>query len=421
MKSSDDELNDAIKNALQGSFRNFERKPKASLDEQIYRELGRRPSRKPLWAASGVAALIAVMFLWYVKADKDRVVVGVIKPVTENRAHKALPDLHKGERNGSENQGDIAAKVPVKVNDDHPILSTPQVTAARKEGDQPENQPLLNPFRSSISKQNAKSETLLTYPADDSAATGKIDDLADVTHFSELDLHSALRFPVLGLPMITLPMLEITPDSVSQEVVVDKRVSSWKPAMLVNVSATNTSQSVYLLPSAHSRILKVSFPNSIANIGYKIGFGMQAKGYQLLVNYSHLQYQTEYVYALDEFTAEPANANYNFRRLGMARTVRSAFDIVGIAAKKNFDFETKLLGALYAQLGMEYSRTVMGPDQRLVAASLSAGKRIFASPKATIIIGPFFEYNILRILTTEENVKIRPNQVGISLGLKFAN
>jgi hypothetical protein len=148
---------------------------------------------------------------------------------------------------------------------------------------------------------------------------------------------------------------------------------------------------------------------------------MQVKGYQLLVNYSHLQYQTEYLYASEEFAAEPVNASYQFKRLGTARTVKSAFDIIGVAVKKNIDFETKALGALYAQFGMEYSRSVPGQDQQFLSASASVGKRIFTGPRASMVIGPFFEYNIIRIRTSEENIKIRPNQVGISLGLRFAN
>ena len=427
MKSSDDELNDAIKNALKGSLGNFERKPKASLDERIYRELGQTPNRKPLWAVLGLVAIIGLLGLWYVNESNDNV-IGKTKDVSGNVAQKAQPDSEKDKVIRRENVDDIASKPSPEPGVDYRVLSKSQMAVTAKSAIKPEHQLKTSQSESSFSEPNIIPEKSEHYVADGKAVGRTSDDQDNVfdqqdhaNPIEELDFLNASKFPMLPLPLITVPMSQSQTDSVAQEIAVKKPAGSWKPAMLVNISATNTSQSVYLLPSAHSRILKVSFPNSIANIGYKVGFGMQAKGYQLLINYSHMQYQTEYVYALDEFTAEPANASYNFRRLGTARTVKSAFDIVGVAAKKNVDFETRALGALYAQLGIEYSRAVMGPDQRLLSASLSAGKSIFAGPKATIVIGPFFEYNILRILTSEENVKIRPNQVGISLGLKFAN
>jgi hypothetical protein len=426
MKSSDDELNDAIKNALKGSLGNFERKPKVSLDERIYRALGQQPNRKPLWAALGFAALTAVLFLWYMNAGNEDMAVKVSQPVIANVTQKALPDQKKGKSygksKGSEAGVDMAAKAPSAVNAGHRIISERPVAPKRKAKNLSESQPLTSPSKPLDLPQKTKLETHRTESAGDQVVSDSFDDPADVANANvkELDLRGVLKYSTFRLPLITVPMLESRKDSAAQNVADKNPAGSWKPAMLVNFSGTNTSQSVYLLPSAHSRILKVSFPNSIANIGYKIGLGVQAKGYQLLLNYSHLQYQTQYVYAIDEFTAEPTNASYNFRRLGMARTVKSKFDIVGVAAKKQFDFQFKSLSALYAQLGMEYSRSITDTDQQLLSASLAVGKRIFAGHKATIVIGPFFEYNILRILTTEENVKVRPNQAGISLGFKFA-
>ncbi|MCF0040852.1 hypothetical protein [Dyadobacter fanqingshengii] len=422
MKSSDDELNDAIKNALKGSIGNFERKPKASLDDRIYRELGQKPNRKPLWAALSLVALLGLTVWWYVNDNKNHLAINKTKPETGNIEQKALPYQEKENMGVRETTVKTAAKTTLDPSLETPhTLSENRIIVTRKAEIAFENQSVSSQSKSSVSEPNTGPEGRHNDVAEDKAVTGKSDNIDNVFKVNELDFLNALNYPTLPLPLITVPMYASEKASAAQDVADKKPVNSWKPAMLVNVSATNTSQSVYLLPSAHSRILKVSFPNSIANVGYKIGFGMQANGYQLLINYSHLQYQTEYVYALDEFSAEPANASYRFKRLGAARTVKSAFDIIGVAAKKNIDFETKALGALYAQLGMDYSRSVMGPDQQLLSASVSAGKRIFTGPKATIVIGPFFEYNILRILTSEENVKIRPNQVGISLGLKFTN
>ncbi|MCF2519173.1 hypothetical protein [Dyadobacter sp. CY351] len=426
MKSSDDELNDAIKNALKTSLGNFERKPGASLDERIYKKLGHKPSRKPLWAAFGLLAVIGVLSLWYVNAGRKEIGAVSTKPVTGNVTPKALPEQNKAKINvknqGRETVLNTTAEAPSAIIDDPKVVSENRVAVKKKARIQSENQSPATQSGTLDLPQNTKTNAQQIASADEQAYGNFVapTHIGNI-HVTELDLHHVLKYPALPLPMITAPLLATTPDSILQNVADKKSAGSWKPAMLVNFSGTNTSQSVYLLPSAHSRILKVSFPNSLANIGYKIGVGMQVKSYQLMLNYSHLQYQTEFVYALEEFTAVPTNASYNFRRLGAARVVKSAFDVVGLAARKHFDFETKPLGALYAQIGMEYSRSVSGSDQQLLAATIAAGKRIFTGPKATILIGPFFEYNIIRMLTAEENVKIRTNQVGISLGLKFNN
>jgi hypothetical protein len=432
MRSSDDELNDAIKNALKAELGNFERKPKASLDERIYIELGQKPNRKPLWAALSIAAFLGLAVFWYV-SDKDRNVIGKTKIVAGNAKQKPAGEQDKAtfgqvkdKVNKRDNVISIAAKAPSEPTTENRTLKGQTKTPKAKT--RFENQQKATQLESTFSNPTREPENREDYIGDDNGLAGESDQQNnffdynnDAYHIEKLDLLNAAKYPTVPLPLITLPILQDKTDSVETEITEKKPASSWKPAMLVNVSLTNTSQRVYLLPSTHSRVLKVSFPNSVANIGYKMGLGMQVKGYQLLVNYSHLQYQTEYLYALKEFAAEPANASYRFKRLGTARTVKSAFDIIGVAAKKNIDFETKALGALYAQLGMEYSRSVMGSNQQLLSASASAGKRIYAGPKASIVIGPFFEYNILRIATSEENVKIRPNQVGISLGLGFGN
>ena len=112
----------------------------------------------------------------------------------------------------------------------------------------------------------------------------------------------------------------------------DKKSFAW----IFNLSATNTFQSIYLLPNAESRILKVSFPVSTANLGYKLSAGFQTLGFQWLFHYSHLSWKAEYIYAIDEFKADEQGANrYVFERLGKAETVTSKVELAGIGVKSS--------------------------------------------------------------------------------------
>src|SRR5690606_16740838 len=129
----------------------------------------------------------------------------------------------------------------------------------------------------------------------------------------------------------------VTPRSIQKKLDIPKYQPSEKKsfAWLFNLAATNTFQIVSLFPKPESRILKVSFPVSTANIGYNFGAGFQTMGFQILLKYSHLSWKAEYVYATDELKAdEHEPKRYVFERLGKAETVTSKLDMAGIGVKK---------------------------------------------------------------------------------------
>lgn len=408
MNSSEDEINDAIKNALRISFENFEHKPKASFDEHIYKQLDKQSNRKLYWVSSSVVLLLVCLFFLFKPLANETVVTQKTNPTKPSKT------THNQTINNNKSIIIYDTKVTSKLPHNKTTLFESKLSHTKKGEDIPQLQDELTQGEVLDLVQDPQMNAPSEYRLSD-----KLNSLKPIsfTLVNTLDFRNVIKFKKLELQLIAL--LDNQGDSLHQVPVQPQQPNTRKPSMLVNFSATSTSQNVYLLPNTQSRILEVDFPNSVSNISYKIGFGVETMGFQAMVNYSHMQFQTEYFYALEEFTAEASKASYNIKRLGASHTTESKFDFIGIAAKKNFKLNK--LRSISTQLGMEYSRSVIGPKQQMLSTSLSVGRTFYTGPRSVLVIGPFFEYNFWRISTTDNNVKIRPNQIGISMGVKFGN
>jgi hypothetical protein len=434
MKSFDDELNDAIRKALHDSFENFEKKPGASIDQKIHDALD-RPSRiRPLWLFAAATLLLLLGF-------------GVTEMHERYTSFRAITHSQPTREEPKESATVVPLHGSILVNADQP---TDQKKGSHTN---PPKAPIRRPL-----KKAAPLKTTEILHAHAKPATGKVRHDAGlvftahnrpvpvmahtgyalpaqkqesrIAHANPITIGEPAPLPV-DLAMPEISSMKSAEDSVSNvpahEAAREKLdLPRYQPpgkksfAWLFNLTATNTFQSIYLLPNAESRILKVSFPVSTANLGYKFSAGFQTLGFQWLFHYSHLSWKAEYIYAIDEFKADEEGANrYVFERLGKAETVTSKAELAGIGIKKQFDFKGKRTGRFFAQMGLDYSRQLQSSGQDFVTGTISAGK-VFAVNKTTdLVIGPYFEYNFNKVATAEYSIKVRPNQAGLSVGLRI--
>ncbi|MBO9616293.1 MAG: hypothetical protein J7619_26600 [Dyadobacter sp.] len=437
MKSFDDELNDAIQKALHDSFENFERKPGASIDQKIYEALD-KPSRvRPLLLFAAATLLLLLGF--GVVEMRDRYTS--FRSITDSRpTNQALEEtasvvpLH-GNIVVSADQPSHAQN-STHANLAKPGIRKPQETVAPVKtahihSDRERAKPAFEKIRAvaapvSPAKNNLPTVTggeytlpvqttssPVSHASVSAIAPGSLSpllvdltmpEISDVSHAEDSTLQAPANQPVKE--KLDFPRYQPS----------DKKSFAW----LFNLTATNTFQSIYLLPNAESRILKVSFPVSTANLGYKLGAGFQIAGFQWLFHYSHLSWKAEYIYAIDEFKADEEGANrYVFERLGKAETVTSKVELAGIGLKKQFNFKSKRTGRFFTQIGVDYSRQLQSSGQNFITGALSAGKVLTVNKTTDLTVGPYFEYNFNKVHTAEYSIKVRPNQVGLSVGLRI--
>ncbi|MDR6808895.1 hypothetical protein J2Y45_006109 [Dyadobacter sp. BE34] len=437
MKSFDDELNDAIQKALHDSFENFERKPGASIDQKIYEALDKPTRVRPLLLSA--AAVLLLLLGFGVKEMNER--YASLRAITRSRATNE--ELKEG-TNVVPLHGSIVVSAdqpshthrsahanPAKPNVRRPLrTATPAKPASiLHEHAKPVPYKVKAGAGPVLPAENNTLPVMETEPAlpvqiqDNAVASRAID-------ANEIATGRLVPLPVdLAMPEISFDanvedstLLEPEPRPVREKLDFPRYQPSDKKsfAWIFNLSATNTFQSIYLLPNAESRILKVSFPVSTANLGYKFSAGFQTLGLQWLFHYSHLSWKAEYIYAIDEFKADEQGANrYVFERLGKAETVTSKVELAGVGIKKQFDFKGKRSGRFFAQIGADYSRQLQSSGRNFLTGSISAGKIFTVNKTTDFIVGPYFEYNFNKVPTAEYSIKVRPNQVGLSLGLRM--
>lgn len=437
MKSFDDELNDAIQKALHDSFENFERKPRASIDQKIYEALDKPARVRPLLLSA--AAVLLLLLGFGVKEMSER--YASFRAITRSRATN---EELKERANVVPLHGNIVVSTDqpshtrhnASVNPARPNIHRPlKTTAPAKPASMLHGHTKPVPYKVKAGAEAVLPAQNNTSPVIESEHALPVQIQDNAVAYHDMDVNEIATGRVVPLPVdLAMPAISLdlnSEDSTSGEPEPrpvrekldfpryqpsDKKSFAW----IFNLSATNTFQSIYLLPNAESRILKVSFPVSTANLGYKFSAGFQTLGLQWLFHYSHLSWKAEYIYAIDEFKADEQGANrYVFERLGKAETVTSKVELAGVGIKKQFDFKGKRSGRFFTQIGADYSRQLQSSGRNFLTGSISAGKVFTMNKNTDLIIGPYFEYNFNKVPTAEYSIKVRPNQVGLSLGLRM--
>jgi len=433
MKSFDDELNDAIQKALHDSFENFEREPGASIDQKIYEALD-KPSRvRPLLLFA--AAILLLGF-------------GVVEMRDHYTSFRSITDSRPTDQTLEESTSVLLLHGNIVVSADQPSHSPNNTHANLAKPSIRKPQKTVAPVKTAHihpDREHGKPafEKIWAIAAPVFPAKNKLPSVTNSeyslpvqTTSSPVNHVSAIAPGYPSPLLVDLDMPEISDvshvgdstlqapanQSVEEKLDFPRYQPSGKKsfAWLFNLMATNTFQSIYLLPNAESRILKVSFPVSTANLGYKLSAGFQTVGFQWLFHYSHLSWKAEYIYAIDEFKANEDGANrYVFERLGKAEIVTSKVQLAGIGIKKQFDFNGRRTGRFFTQIGIDYSRQLQSGGQNFMTGAISAGKALTVNKTTDLTIGPYFEYNFYKVQTAEYSIKVRPNQVGLSVGLRI--
>lgn len=188
---------------------------------------------------------------------------------------------------------------------------------------------------------------------------------------------------------------------------------------LLNVVPLTTRQRVILLPNSESRVQDVRFSSQLnQSAGYKLTVGAEKKGFQVMLSYTKLQVHSTYAYSTDRYVVEENKNQYSIKRIGIPATTALSLQLAGLVVRKQLAISNPVLGRLFANVGLEYARSLDSAPQQFLFASASVGKTIELAQSTTLCIGPYVDYSFNKIQPIEQ-LQIRPYQAGLSFSIRL--
>lgn len=202
-----------------------------------------------------------------------------------------------------------------------------------------------------------------------------------------------------------------------REIAVNPSKITW----LANAAVLHTYQILTVPSSAAKDFQNFSFPSvfTLKSMGFKLSAGAEKKGLQLQLHYSGFRQSYSYEVANDSYLVKPdANGSYKTVRQGDKINEESGYSLLGIGISKMMRWGRSPYSRFYATAGLEYSQSLK--DSRSLGwFNLGIGKQIAVSRKSALHIGPYAEFSPMKISGTGNPFFYQPYRVGISMGLRF--
>lgn len=194
--------------------------------------------------------------------------------------------------------------------------------------------------------------------------------------------------------------------------------SAWRGVL--SFTPTNTYQRLTVLPQDHVRYQNFELPSlfSVQTAGFDLRGGVEKKGFQVLVQYSRFTQKLAYEVALDQYLVQPNGSNsYTIAQKGMAQTEEITFQLVGLSFQKKFSLSAILPG-FYVSTGATLSHDVT-TSHNLAWGTLGIGKSWPVAPAASLSLVPQLGFGLTSVKTNNDAFKNRFYQLGVTLELTF--
>lgn len=195
-------------------------------------------------------------------------------------------------------------------------------------------------------------------------------------------------------------------------------LSPWRG--VVSFTPTNTYQRLTVLPQDHVRYQNFELPSlfSVQTVGFDLRGGVEKKGFQVLVQYSRFTQQLAYEVALDQYLVEPNGSNsYTIAQEGMAQAEEITFQLVGLSLQKKFSLPAALPG-FYVITGATLSHDLT-TSHNLAWGTLGIGKSWPVAPAASLSLIPQVRFGLNSVKTNNDAFKNRFYQLGVAFELTF--
>jgi hypothetical protein len=216
-----------------------------------------------------------------------------------------------------------------------------------------------------------------------------------------------------AVPFEGIPLPEI--ESVYQSRRTPALKQRW--GLVLGFTPMNTSHLVRINSANHPGYQNFNFPENFSSrkIAWKVQAGAEYKGFQLLLHYARVKQIFEYELATDEFVLD---AQKNPLRKGIEKQLDQTLEFAGLGIKKNIDLTAAGLKNYFVNAGLDYSRELTS-KQNAFWVTVSAGRQVRLHQNTYLMIGPYAEYSLNRLNTSERGFQLQPYQVGFSFNLKY--
>lgn len=217
--------------------------------------------------------------------------------------------------------------------------------------------------------------------------------------------------PVLPAAGIPLPQIE----SVQKRRRAQDIKQGW--GLVLGFTPMNTSHLVRINSAAHPGYQNFNFPENFSSrkIAWKVQAGAAYKGFQLSLHYARVKQIFEYELATDEFVLD---AQKNPLRKGLERRLDQTLQFTGLGIKKNINLTAAGLRNYFVNAGLDYSRELTS-KQNAFWVTISAAHQVRLHQNTYLMVGPYAEYSLNRLNTSERGFQLQPYQVGFSFNLKY--
>ncbi|MCF2505720.1 hypothetical protein L0663_20160 [Dyadobacter sp. CY107] len=417
MKTSEDKLNEALRAALKRKFDNFEDAPNPSAFEKIRAGLKPGPQWKYLFFTLlfvSIAIVGIVTDQHFRKKDIAKAAVskvGVSKAAIAklNVAKLNVAKLNVATSVSFENKKASGATFPSVSKD---IKRSFSGIPNRKPKSNSVNPPLsetqsLTTVKDPGAEFNENANNLSAQPSVESATDNAI-------HFAVNEIDNqpfTLTSVDAGMPEINVPKTDIKP-------VVKTGVGNFN--WLVNAAILQSYQ-ILTVPSGAQSFQNFEFPStfSLRSLGYKLSLGVEKKGFQLMLHYSHFQQTYSYEIAGNDYIVQTVDKDhFKVIRQGIRVSQDNNFRLIGVGLNKQISWGNAAVGKYYASAGLEYSYGTIR-KQSIGWVNAGIGKQFPISTNASLHIGPYAEFSPVKFSGSGDPFYYQPYRVGISAGLRF--
>ncbi len=440
MKSSDERIDEELRNALRQRFDNFERLPDPTLREKIFQGLGGGTSMVQTSLIASLALLIALTgAVYFVSAPavRENQVLTKIQQLVPQTLPEEQPTTPAPPATSRLPVQELQ-KAETELRADRPESPSPAIRAAAKSYrvKRADIVKMVEKIRSDPSFGSLWSRDGDISPADRTFLESELKKMelqpADsatvaLNNIKELEGPSLADqdIGVLDHRPMALPQYNWQPDSLITPGEPRKRFEyafkeGW--GIIAGFTPLRTFQILTVRPGNGVVYQNFVLPGKISaqTVGYKFSAGVERKGFQLLLNYGQFKQSYRYEIATSEFTVGPdLSGNYEVIRKGIPQEENSTVRLVGLAVKKHSVRRSHFLRNYFGDVGAEFSRD-LSSKKNLVWINAGFGKELFAGGNVVMSVGPYLEYSLSKLRNPDNPFKIQPYQIGLSVDFKIS-
>lgn len=453
MKTSEDKLNEALRDVLKRKFDDYEEQPNPTALDRIRARV--KPARTGrYWWFSGALVLVSVSGILLSRfAGESNLPFGLAEKTQSHETAETPAAGSNTEKVASATAHTVSKThspepLSLKTADKEPGLCPERVVKSilvKDLGDKPaakmHRAHASNAPGATVSRYNGlpgvNADRITTMQAGSGAVSDQMkassgvvpDEMGSAFADDSPALADSAAMHVMPLEeLAAMPLKEsevplhlrgvVTPAYKPAKVIV---TNPTRVAWLFNASALQTYQILTVPSSAAQDFQNFSFPTlfTARSMGYKVSGGVERNGIQLQLHYSGFRQTYSYEIANNNYLVKPDDkGQYQTVRQGDRVEENRKFSMLGIGVSRQLRWGHSPVSRFYAAFGAEYSHD-LNSSQSLGWVSLGLGKQFAVSRHTAFSIGPYAEFSPVKVKGTENPFYYQPYRVGISAGLRF--